>query len=200
MTITVISCLLISLVYIIAYIFAAKTKTYGMIGHLLKWFLPIPVYFVFFDCVFNSVGKFANLFPIPAFVISGALFIFTVYNTYRELERLHKYQRDNSGFLRDELIFIAGEVTVNIIVLFAMLNLLIFSMFPNQYTIGKTLSDYELAFEFLYYSFNATITYSSSSIEAMGIIAKLLQMIHVAVFYFYAAGVIFKLLNSNEKQ
>ena len=199
MTITVISCLLISFVYIIAFIFAIKTKLYGLIGHILKCFLPIPVYFVFFDCVFNSVGKFANVFPIPAFVISGALFIFTVYFTLKELRLLHKYQRGDSGFSRRELILMAGEILVDIIILFAMLNLLIFSMFLNQYTIDNTLPDYELAFEFLYYSFNVTITYSNSSIEAIGVIAKILQIIHVAVFYFYAAGVFSKLLDSNEK-
>ena len=200
MTITSISSSLIIFVYVIAFIVAKKTKMYGWIEHLLKCFLPIPVYFIFFDCIFRDTGTFAKVFPIPAFVILGALFIFTAYFTFREFERLHKYQRDNSGFLKYELIFIAVKMTVGIIVLFAILNLLIFSMFPNQFTINTTLADYELAFEFLYYSFNVTITYSNSGIEATGVIAKLLQMTHIAVFYFYAAGAIFKLLTSTEKE
>ena len=199
MYITSISAALIVLIYIVAFIVARKTKKYGLIEHILKWFLPVPVYYIFFNCVFHDVGEFAKVFPIPALVISGVLFIFAVYFTFKEFKLLHNYQRENSGFLRYELILIAGEILVEIVVLFAMLNLLIFSMFSNQYIVNSTLTDYELAFEFLYYSFNVTITYSNSSIEAIGVIAKLLQMIHIAVFYFYAAGVIFKLLDGNEK-
>lgn len=200
MSTTLISSSLIILIYVIAFIVAIKTKMYGLVAHILKWFLPIPVYFIFSDCVFRDIGGLAKVFPIPAFVILGLLFIFVVCFTFREIERLRKYQKDNSGFLRYEQIFTAIEITVVIICLFAILNLLIFSMFPNQYTIDKALPNNQLAFEFLYYSFNVTITYSNSGIEAAGVIAKLLQMTHIAVFYFYAAGVISKLRTDTEKE
>lgn len=177
-----------------------KTKMYSLAKYILKWFLPIPTYFILFDCLFCDMGKFAKVFPTIAFVSFGVLFVITACFAFHEFKRLRNFQRDTSGFFRYELIYIAVEMTVAIIVLLAILNLLIFFMFPNQYTVDKAMPDYELAFEFLYYSFNVTITYSSSSIEATGIVAKLLQMIHIAIFHFYAAGVIFELLTGTEKE
>lgn len=204
MSITLVSALSIILFCGVLYIFAIKTKMYSLASQMLMWFLPIPTYFIFFDVVFCDIGKFAKTFPIPVFVFRGATFIVTAYFTVFEFKLLQKYQKtyqkDTSRLLRYEPIFVAVKMTVCIIVFFAMLNLLIFSIFPNHYTIDKTLSDYELAFEFLYYSFNVTITYSNSGIEATGVIAKLLQMTHIAVFYFYAAGAISKLIKGTKKE
>lgn len=200
MSITLIFSLSIIFIYCVLFIFAMKTKMYNLARYIHPCLLPIPVYFIIFDLIFNDISKFAKMFPKITFVSLVALFIYTVCSVLKEFWQLHKYQKNTSGFVRYELIFIAARMTVSIIVLFAMLYLLIFSMFPSQYAIDNTLPDYELAFEFLYYSFNVTITYSNSGIEATGVIAKLLQMTHIAVFYFYAAGVIFKLLADSEKR
>lgn len=50
------------------------------------------------------------------------------------------------------------------------------------------------AFEFIYYTFSVTITYSGSGIEAIGTLPKILQMMHVLFFYIFAGDAILQLI------
>lgn len=46
---------------------------------------------------------------------------------------------------------------------------------------------YELAFDFLYYSFNRGLTFGGGTIEPMSFLAKLCSMIQTVIFYFFIA-------------
>ena len=67
---------------------------------------------------------------------------------------------------------------------------------PNWFVISERVacSSYKTAFEFIYYTFSVTITYSGSGIEAAGILPKILQMFHVLFFYLFAGDTILQLL------
>ena len=50
------------------------------------------------------------------------------------------------------------------------------------------------AFEFIYYTFSVTITYSGSGIEVVGTVPKVVQMMHVLFFYIFAGDAILQLI------
>lgn len=49
---------------------------------------------------------------------------------------------------------------------------------------------WRIGFEFIYFTFSVTITYSGSGIAVIGVIPKILQMIHVIFFYFFAGDIL----------
>ena len=77
---------------------------------------------------------------------------------------------------------------------------LLFMINQNWFIIEETISNstVKTAFEFIYYTFSVSITYSGNGIEINGIIPKIAQMLHVLFFYLFAADAILKLAKNEE--
>lgn len=83
--------------------------------------------------------------------------------------------------------------------LFFTMTEIYFSLFmlnSEWFLVDKTITNNALkvAFEFIYYTFSVTITYSGSGIEAVGIVPKVFQMMHVLFFYIFAGDAVLQLL------
>lgn len=74
--------------------------------------------------------------------------------------------------------------------------------FPNWFNLNNVkVGDWlGTAFEFIYFTFTVTITYSGSGIELIGVIPKIVQMIHILIFYLFAGEVIMSLITNRSKQ
>ena len=64
-----------------------------------------------------------------------------------------------------------------------IINYVSYILWPTFYAIPTGLSHAETGFEFLYYTFTLMVTYSGTSIAAVHIAAKVLQIIEIAAFY-----------------
>ncbi len=103
-----------------------------------------------------------------------------------------KYDRDNFAIVISVFCIMFFEI--------ASIYFLIY-VFNNQwYNIDGCNRDniWEVAFEFVYFTFSVTFTYSGSGLTAIGIIPKIIQMLHVMFFYFWAADIIFGLLKDSK--
>jgi|GEM_PF-6229739 hypothetical protein len=83
-----------------------------------------------------------------------------------------------------------------IIIFFASLNFCIYYIDVNAFSTLNFSEWYKVAFEFLYYSFTVSITYSSGSIEPNSIITKLVAMIQIIMFYYVVGEGIFNIFNN----
>ena len=67
--------------------------------------------------------------------------------------------------------------------LFSTMNYILYLLYPNQYQLQAGMSFSAIGFEFVYYTFSIMITYSGTSIEAIGIVTKSFQMLEVIACY-----------------
>lgn len=67
----------------------------------------------------------------------------------------------------------------------AILNYVSYMVFPQWYVLPQNLNFVEIGFEFFYYTFNLMITYSGTSIEATHVLAKMMQVFEISIFYVY---------------
>ena len=63
------------------------------------------------------------------------------------------------------------------------LNYLTYIIWPNYFDIPNGLNHAAIGFEFLYYTFTLMITYSAGSIEVLHVVAKIIQMVEISLFY-----------------
>lgn len=92
------------------------------------------------------------------------------------------------------------STTIGMLFSIAEVYFLLFMINQNWFIIEETISNstVKTAFEFIYYTFSVSITYSGNGIEINGIIPKIAQMLHVLFFYFFAADAILKLAKKEE--
>lgn len=79
-------------------------------------------------------------------------------------------------------IFIVG-LFVMVLMCAAIINYASFVAYPDLYLIPEGLNHWELAFEFVYYSFMLMVTFNGATIAPVHIISKLLQMAEIIVFF-----------------
>lgn len=100
------------------------------------------------------------------------------------------------------------ETFIMIISIFVQVFIMIAGLYFCLYMINSGWfninSDYtnnmwKLGFEFIYFTFSVTITYSGSDIEVVGVIPKIIQMAHVIFFYFYAGDLLLKIVKKRNE-
>lgn len=83
--------------------------------------------------------------------------------------------------------------------LFAMLttiNYLSYTLFPTWYQFEQEdLSFFEIAFEFVYYTFSLMITYSNNSITAISVGSKAIQIAEMLFFFIVVGNLISQVIN-----
>jgi len=88
------------------------------------------------------------------------------------------------------------SVVVGLFFTIAEIYFSLFMLNKDWFCINESIANNALrtAFEFIYYTFSVTITYSGSGIEVVGIIPKVFQMMHILFFYIFAGEAILMLL------
>ena len=77
------------------------------------------------------------------------------------------------------------SLIVKMLMAFSSINYLIYTLNPSFYIIPEGLNFVEIGFEFVYYTFNLMITYGGTSIDAVGIISKIVQMSEIIIVYIF---------------
>lgn len=87
------------------------------------------------------------------------------------------------------------SVSFSMLMSLTTMNYCLYFAFPNAFSMPTNLSFFEIAFEFLYYSFTLLLTYSSNSIEATSILGKSIQMLEMLLGYLLVGGLLYNLLD-----
>jgi heme A synthase len=93
---------------------------------------------------------------------------------------------------------IISSLLVGILFSFSTIYYALFSFNNLWFDITEVPDIAHLPFEFIYFTFTVTITYSGSGIVASGVVPKIVQMIHILLFYLYFADVVMTLLKKDE--
>jgi len=123
-------------------------------------------------------------------LIVPALFVvcsFTYYST-SEILRISKYTSKQIKGAQTGYILLGLFSTL--LVAITMINYISYILCPNFYDIPNGLNHAAIGFEFIYYTFTLMMTYSGTSISALHVVSKLLQIIEIITFYVFV-GVFF---------
>jgi hypothetical protein len=88
---------------------------------------------------------------------------------------------------------------LGVIIAFSLIYYFMYSFNNTWFTIESMTYIPRLAFEFIYFSFAVTITYAGSEISIAGVLPKIIQMLHIMIFYFYFANVVIESFNKRKK-
>lgn len=163
-----------------------------------KYVMMIYVYFLIVF-IYDKDIDWHNMAALKYFFMVVSVFFvvfFVVVFFIPVLKKLSDYEK-NPVSVRIKAINLAITSIITFVIAFAMLNFIIYFWLPEEFAIDDI---FFVGFDFLYYAFSCTITYSSSCIEAVGPIAKTLQMAYVMIVYFYVANNILALIQMKEPQ
>lgn len=134
---------------------------------------------------------------IVSIVICLSLSVYALYIFTQQIVNFSHYT-----IVSNKKIFLLIVVSLLFGILMSMstINYTLYMICPNFYEIQCGLSFIEIAFEFIYYSFTLAVTYSSSSISAIHIITKLVQMIEIIYFYILCGSLIIDIISNINKK
>ena len=124
------------------------------------------------------------------FIIMGAIFVISSIGiSINQFKDFHKNRE--IYFAVDKKSSVCSVFSVFFIMLFGFsaLNYIIYIVFPFSYNNPSQLTQGELGFEFIYYTFNLMFTYNGETISAASIFTKIVQMIENISFFIFV-GVI----------
>lgn len=155
--------------------------------YLLKKVMDTLLYIL----IFIFYAQYYQFFMIEGKMGGNIQYVFlivSVIECFFALKQI-KIFREAKDFRYSKMTFIS--VIVELIFGLTSIYFVIFMINPNWFSFDNAINNcYELAFEFLYYTFSVTITYSGSGITAIGIIPRVIQMIHILIFYIFAGDAI----------
>lgn len=94
------------------------------------------------------------------------------------------FSKINSKYIRGTwFIYILLSLFFVLLLAGTMLNYISYMIWPSLYEIPTGLNHAAVGFEFLYYTFSLMITYSGSSINAVHVASKTMQMCEIAASY-----------------
>ncbi|MCL2499027.1 MAG: hypothetical protein FWE90_01690 [Defluviitaleaceae bacterium] len=157
---------------------------------IIKKIIDIIFLFVFYFGFIFLVTYPRNANEYLLFVFFSILLLvgFFVYINYR-------YKNNNKIINR---LFHGLSVIYDflcIIVFFSLIYYFLYSYNNLWFEINIEAKIPQIAFEFIYFSFTVTITYAGSEISINGIVPKIIQMLHIFIFYFYFANIIIETFN-----
>ena len=168
---------------------------------LIKKIVDIIVVLVHF---FTFVAFYNLLIDDTVILTKKTIAFTTIVNVVSSCFNFYTFASQIPGF-KKYIRYIHGKedkaMVISIVVgLFFSIVEIYFSLFminSDWFVIDESITNNALktAFEFIYYTFSVTITYSGSGIETIGIVPKILQMMHVLFFYIFAGDTILQLIN-----
>ena len=137
----------------------------------------------------------------PNFLTGICVFniVSSVLNFWTFTSQIPLFRKCLIGKLSKEQLVIVISVSMGMFLSLAEIYFSLYIINPDWFNISKNTAcdSYRTAFEFIYYTFAVTITYSGSGIEAIGVIPKIVQMLHVLFFYLFAGDAILQLIRND---
>lgn len=117
--------------------------------------------------------------------------ILSILSLYLFTRQLVSFSKSNfSSKNKKVFLIILVSLLIGILTSLSTVNYAIYTIWPSYYDIPSGLSFGEVAFEFIYYMFTLAITYSGSSIQAVHIVTKLVQIFEICYCYIVIGNVL----------
>ena len=192
----IIYALVMLIVTLILYMIGRKNWEKSDTLFLIKKLVDCGVYCIGFILIVYTNYIVTSMGLNPAAFI-GVIILSIVSTTcllYRYTKEILSF-RDVVIAQKKIFIFTFISLLVGILMSLATINYAIYMFWPYFYEIESGLSFFEIAFEFIYYSFTLAVTYSSSSISVTHVVTKLVQMIEMCYCYVVFGIIIIELIS-----
>lgn len=151
------------------------------------------LYFIIIVYTCFSINKFSEsielIIIVPLLIIS-IIFSVNLISIFRSLDKSNISPKKKFSILISSFF--------GYIFSLASIYYILYFLNPTWFIVDSNFDIARLAFEFIYYTFSITITYSSSTIIAIGIVPKIINMIHIIIFYFYIGNIIISFFTKKE--
>lgn len=173
-----------------------KTNKRFAIKKLLDCAVPVfsYVYLVYGHYIFLSIGLRRNLWVLAI----GSLIIASIFIVFFVYELLFFSKISSKNIKGTQLGYILLSLFFTMLVAATIVNYVSYILWPAFYEIPRGLNHAQIGFEFFYYTFTLMVTYSGTSITALHVVTKAMQIIEITVFYILFGVFFIDLLAKNK--
>lgn len=159
-----------------------KTDTRFRFKQILDMFVSLFIY------IFLVFSHYVSLYQSKLFFwcsIITSVFTFSVlFGSY--LKQIAFFSRIPDTNIRGKnFVYILASLFFTLVSAGSILNYASYMVWPDFYNVPESMDFAEIAFEFFYYTFTLMITYSGTSIDAVHLISKIMQIVEICVFYVF---------------